>query len=392
MNGIERSRLELVELRRALHCNAELSGGEQRTALLINETLKSYRPDEIVGDLGGLGMAAIFKGSCRGLTVLFRAEMDALPIPETLKIEHSSFNRGVSHKCGHDGHMAIVLGLARHLHKHHPKEGRVVLLFQPGEENGQGAKRVIADPRFAEIAPDFAFALHNTPGFPLGEVILRGPVFASASKGLIVRLKGVQSHAAKPENGINPALAVARLIQDLSDVARTGEPLHRSARLTVIHARLGQVAFGTSPGEAEVMATLRSHSNDVMEDLSNRSVSLAKNIAKNHKLDCAIEWADVFPPTINDEDAAAKIERAAKALGMSVRRLDEPFSWSEDFGHFTAVAKGAMFGLGAGESQPELHSPVYDFPDELIDVGVRLLTGIADEILGTVQARLADPI
>jgi len=193
----------LAELRRRLHRRAEVSSKEERTAALIAEAMSGFDrgtgPDQVLRGLGGHGVAFTFSGKEEGPTVLLRCELDALPIPETIALEHGSADPAASHKCGHDGHMATLVGVAADLAERPLARGRAVLLFQPAEETGEGAARVIADPQFTLIAPDFAVALHNLPGRPLGSVVVRRGAFNCASVGLIARLRGRTSHAAEPE-------------------------------------------------------------------------------------------------------------------------------------------------------------------------------------------------
>ncbi|MFZ5433168.1 MAG: M20/M25/M40 family metallo-hydrolase, partial [Calditrichota bacterium] len=242
---------------------------------------------------------------------------------------------------------------------------------------GQGARWVLDDPKFAEFKPDSVFALHNLPGYPLGQVIVGDGVFASASQGLIIELEGATSHAAEPNRGNSPALAVAELINALSTVPQRFTALHEAAQVTVIHARIGEVAFGTSPGSGVVMATLRAHSQDVMDILRRRCVTLARSIAAAWSLEVKLKDVERFPSTANDSKCVAIVRAAANELGLSPAAPLYPFPWSEDFGHFTAAFPGALFGLGAGEHTPALHHPHYDFPDALIETGVRLMARIA---------------
>jgi amidohydrolase len=277
--------------------------------------------------------------------------------------------------------MAIVAGLALQLQQNRPASGSVVLLFQPSEETGEGARRVLDDPQFEQIVPDHVFALHNLPGFPLGQVIVRDGVFASASTGFKASLTGHTSHAAEPEAGNSPAIAIAELIHGISSLPQFRTSLHEAAQATVIHARLGKAAFGTSPGEGEVMATLRSHTADVMDRLSAEAGSLAEGIAGAHGLKVATSCTEVFPSTVNNADSVAVVSAVANELGFDVRHQEIPFAWSEDFGHFTSQYKGALFGLGSGEDHPVLHHPDYDFPDDLIEPGVELFMGIIHQLL-----------
>jgi amidohydrolase len=163
----------LIEFRRLLHRNAELSGKEKLTAELLVKFLGDCQPVNILTGLGGSGLACVFRGSGPGPTIVLRSELDALPIQETNNLPHRSNNSKVSHGCGHDGNMAILAGVARWLADHTKFRGTVVLLFQPSEETGTGAESIAADPRFQALQADYIFALHNLPGFPEGQVLIR---------------------------------------------------------------------------------------------------------------------------------------------------------------------------------------------------------------------------
>ncbi|MBN1884863.1 MAG: amidohydrolase [Candidatus Krumholzibacteriota bacterium] len=370
----------LIDLRHRLHRAAEPSGAEKRTAAIVREWIEGYAPDRIVDGIGGHGLAAVWEGGAPGPRVLIRCELDALPIPETLDIPHASDTPGVSHKCGHDGHMAIVSGLAPLLRASPPARGAIILLFQPGEETGTGADLVLADGAFASLAPDMAFALHNLPGYRRRAVVWRNGVFAAASSGLIVDLHGRTAHAAEPQHGRSPALAVAELINAFSALPQFGTALDRAAKVTVIHARVGEIAFGTSPGEGTVMATLRAHDQAVMDELSARCEKLAIGIARSHGLEVEIRWDEVFPSTENDPGAVRLVVRAAGELGLETIEAPAPFPWSEDFGNVTRRIPGALFGLGAGRDHPALHHPTYDFPDEILRAGISIFGEIVQSI------------
>ncbi len=360
----------LIQLRHTLHRIAELSGQEEKTAATISEYLKGTGCTTIVNHLGGHGIAAVYDSGQEGQEILIRSDLDALPIQDTPDLDYTSITEGVAHKCGHDGHMAILAGIAEHLKNNPVKHGKVILLFQPAEENGQGAAQVLADPVFAQFTPDMVFALHNLPGFEKGSVIVRDGTFACASKGVIIDLTGATSHAAQPEQGKSPALAVAELIHGLSALPQTTVALHEAVKVTVIYAKLGEIAFGTSPGKAQVMATLRAHDGNVLAKTGKHAERLAHSIAHMHELEVEINWTEEFPETFNDIHAASLVKNAARSLDLDVIEPPVPFPWSEDFGHFTHAYPGALFGLGAGKDQPALHHPTYDFPDELIQYGV----------------------
>ena len=361
----------LKELRQKLHKIPELSGSEHNTARLIKQELHTYQPDHIMDNLGGNGVAAIFYGKETGPSVLFRCDMDALPIRETNPFSYKSSYEGVAHKCGHDGHMAIILGVAEAIYNDPPRKGSIILLFQPSEENGQGAKNVLDDEKFRHIRPDFVFALHNLPGYPEGSIILRKGVFASASKGMINRLYGRTSHAAEPEKGNSPALAMADIVRDLTFLPQT-HSFEDFTLATIIHSKLGEVAFGTTPGYAEVMATLRTYSNRDMDLLTDQSIKLVNAHSSRFNLSVEIDWTEEFPATVNNNEALATLEQAAKQNNRQIIYVEEPLRWSEDFSNFTLKYPGALFGLGSGISHPQLHSPDYDFPESILDKGIEI--------------------
>ncbi len=370
----------LRRLRRSLHRNPELPGSEEQTAERIIEFFDALDPDSVIRNLGGHGAAFVFSGSLPGPTVLLRCELDAVPIDEIGDSEYRSATRGVSHACGHDGHMAILAGVGADLSARRPKKGRVVLLYQPAEENGAGAAAVIRDPHFAQVRPDYVFALHNLPGYSLGEIILRTGTFNCASQGMTIELSGATAHAAQPETGVAPTRAMCRIIDELRDLDSKFELPEAVAFATVVGASLGEKAFGTAPGFARIWATLRSETDGTMNRMFSHMEKRVGEIASRENLGHTITAEDVFLTTQNSEDAVEIIRQAADDL--PIRDIDRPFPWSEDFGRFTSIASGALFGIGAGENGPELHNPDYGFVEELLPLGVDVFGRIVCRILG----------
>lgn len=371
----------IAALRRELHRHPELPGRETWTAARIERHFAPLKPDATLAGLGGTGLAFIFDGAEPGPTVMLRCELDALPIQEVNDFAHRSTVDGVSHKCGHEGHMAILAAVGERLAAARPRCGRVVLLYQPAEESGEGAAAVLADPRFASIAPDFAFALHNLPGLALGAITLRAGTFTCASRGMTVTLRGRTAHASQPETGDSPARAMCELIDTLDDLRGRMEFGDELAFATVVGASLGgEDAFGTAPADARVMATLRSESDATMARIVEFTEKLAHRLAARDRLTCSITYQDDFRATVNGTDAVGIVRRAAGS--RTVTLLDRPYRFSEDFGRFTAVAEGAMFGIGAGAGMPELHNPDYDFPDALIPEAAAMFTAIVEGCLG----------
>ncbi|MFW5805285.1 MAG: amidohydrolase [Bacteroidales bacterium] len=369
---------KLIDFRKDLHKYPEVSGEEKETAKRLVDFIEQFHPDEIIGNIGTYGLAFVFNGKTKGPVTMFRSELDALPIQEINTFDHKSVYDGKAHKCGHDGHMAMIAGMAALLHKNPPEKGKVILLYQPEEETGTGALKVLDDKKFRELKPDYLFSLHNLPGIPLGEIRCRSDIFASASVGLIVRLTGKTSHAAEPENGNSPAMAMASIVQEIETLT-TKVSLSDFGLITTIHVKLGERAFGTTPGYAEVMATIRTYRNTDLDKLKNAAIDKIKTITKPYGLKTDFEWVEEFSDTHNNKDAVEVIKKAADENNLPFLWMKEPYRWSEDFGYFLKEYKGAMFGLGAGEKQPQLHNPDYDFPDDLIPVGTGMFYSIVKQ-------------
>ncbi|NHT78390.1 amidohydrolase [Rhizobiaceae bacterium CRRU44] len=377
----ERDLVELVAFRHDLHRHPEISGEERQTAARVQAHLAALKPDRIITGLGGHGVAAVFSGTAPGSTLLFRCELDALPIPEISDAPHRSDIPGKGHLCGHDGHMAIMAALARGLARRRPVRGRVVLMFQPAEETGAGAAAVLADPAFTDIRPDLSFSLHNLPGLPLGHVALASGPVNCASRGLCVILDGKTAHASMPETGISPMQAVSRLMPQLTDLSKGTFPSADFAMVTLTHAVLGEPAFGIAPGRAEVWATLRTLTDAGMANLCARAEALISETAAQERLTLSYHYADIFHHCENAPEAVAHLRQALTDEDISHDEAGLPMRASEDFGRFAACGPSAMLFLGSGEAHPALHNPDYDFPDVLIERGARIFLRVIDNVL-----------
>ena len=372
---------ELIQLRQELHKHPEVSGNESKTAQRILDFIAKYKPNQVITNLGGNGILAIYKGKEDGKSVLFRCELDALPIQEINEFDYKSVYEGVSHKCGHDGHMAILCGMAKTLHENPLKKGTVMFLFQPAEEDGNGAKRVLNDSNFDAIKPDFAFALHNLPGFKEHQIVIKENTFTCAVNSMILQLNGKTSHAGEPENGINPSLALAEIIQVFNSKINTDVSSKNYCLITPIHINMGEKAYGVSAGYGEVHFTVRSNSNAQMRIIESNLEENVNEIASKFNLKTKIDWTESFQANENNVEAINFIRKSASKLNLNILEKELPFTFGEDFGLFTQNFKGAMLGLGSGENTPALHNPDYDFPDEIIETGINLFHQITKEIL-----------
>ena len=373
---------ELTSFRRELHRKPELSGEEAETAKTISGALTELAPDHLLSGLGGHGVAAVYDSGRDGPTVLFRAELDALPIEEASGAEWSSEISGKAHLCGHDGHMTMLLALARLLSRKRPQAGRCVLMFQPAEEDGSGARAVVADPKFGTIRPDWAFAIHNEPGLPFGYVGIRPGLINCASRGLAISLKGRTSHAAEPELASSPVAALPEMLSALDDLGGGGE-LDDTFRLsTITHINVGEATFGITPGDARIFVTLRASRDEAVTELQHTVETLISRLSDEHGLTCDFEVHDDFAASMNDPEAVIVACRAMQDLGIPFGEKGVPMRASEDFGAFGWGAKAAMLCLGPGEQHVALHQPEYDFPDDLIPVGARIFERILRDLLG----------
>lgn len=373
----------LTQLRRQLHAAPELSGCEQHTAATLLAELQACAPDRLLTGVGGHGLIALFDSGRPGPTVLLRADIDALPITESGSQAHCSRHPGVAHLCGHDGHSAALIGVAKLLSAARPARGQVALLFQPAEETGSGARAVLDDPAFATIRPDRVFAFHNLPGYPLGQVVVRAGSFTAAVQSLVIELEGCPAHAAEPEHGRNPAQAIAELLQ-LAQALSCNHPERPDfALVTPVYAHLGERAYGTAAGEGEVHFTLRSWTQQTMSELESRLLSQLAATCERDGLQARHRWIEAFAACDNQADAVALISKAAAEEGMSCVTRPMPFKWGEDFGLFTQRFPGALFGIGAGETQPALHNSDYDFPDAILLPAAQLLYRLARSVTDT---------
>ena len=369
---------KVVALRHALHACPERSGHEARTMAAIRAFLSENTTLEL-RDMGGWLLATHREGE--GLPEIgFRADMDALPVEGTESdashggdVRHggdASHGGDARHGCGHDGHSAILCGLALLL------EGRRVgknvrLIFQAAEETGEGARRVLETwPGIKNLSA--LYALHNIPGHPRGAVLMRRGCFSCASCGHIVRVQGRPAHAAYPGDGANPIELLSRLALDTPEMI--DEILNGDGRLlmrTLIGLRAGGENFGISAAEGQLNQTLRGHRKADIDALIAKIEARVRAGCEAENMRCAFELRDVFPDTTGDDAVFDDAMARFRAAGLPIRLLDEPMRWSEDCGWLLKAVPGLYFGIGAGEEHPGLHTAEYGFDDDLIEPAVR---------------------
>ena len=350
------------QIRRELHQHPELSGHEARTARFVEDKLQAFHPTKVIRHVGGHGLLVEYFFSEDGPTVLFRADMDAVAVQEPDDIPHHSQTPGVAHKCGHDGHTTILLRFARMLSERPLPKGRVLLLFQPAEENGSGSKAVLDTKVLDYYKIDKAFALHNIPGYPASAVLCKEDSFTCAVVSVSITLTGKTSHAAEPQKGISPIPATLNIVDELLRWNNTDIQ-----------------SYGVSAGNSVIRATLRAKTDKLLHQHAQQLKELvATECKRTPDLQHEMEWLEPFSANENDPQSVGMIKNAALRNNLPYIELQTPFSWGEDFGLFTQQYKGAIFGLGSGENCAPLHSPQYDFPDEVIETGATLFYTIAE--------------
>ena len=369
---------ELTAIRKKIHTNPEIAGKEKKTAALIKSELEKTGPDEIVDEIGGHGLVAIYRGENpdEGENLMIRAELDGLKINEENSFDYRSQTKNRMHACGHDGHMAIVLGVAKYLQDHRPRNGSVMLLFQPAEETGEGAGWMMDDPKFKELKIGRGFALHNLPGYEENHLFIKDETMACGSTGIEITFKGKSSHAAHPEEGINPAQAIAELLQSLEALSQEIQKGDEYRILTVTYIQMGEPAFGISPGQAEVGVTLRAETDELLEGLEQDVHQKIDEVYDRFEGEVSYQNREPFATTVNDKDGVDELVKAAKQADVPVDFLDEPMYWSEDFGEFRRKCPITLFGLGAGKDSFPLHSEKYDFNDSLIPGGISVFVNL----------------
>ena len=367
----------IEEVRHYLHQNPELSGEEIQTSTFLQEFIsKNYRDYRIHESSISNGFIASKKYG-EGLHVAFRAELDALPILEENQFRYKSQKVGASHACGHDGHMTSLLATLQLLENQVTKLGTASFLFQPAEETGKGAQELLTDLVFDQFKPDALIALHNIPGKPLGSILSRAGTFACGSVGLRLKVRGKTSHAAHPEESVNPLLLSKTF---LDDMLRLSESREGFSLATPIAFHSGQDTFGISPLDSTLLMTLRAADSQDLEELMGQAQLMAEQINSIDGARAELTFEEFFPITANDH-FHSDLEEISSRLKRPFENMEDPFRWSEDFGHYAKRCKTHMFGHGAGIETSPLHASTYDFPDELIQSGAEVFVEFYNHML-----------
>jgi hippurate hydrolase len=382
---------ELQQIRRDIHAHPELCFEEQRTADVVAKKLTEW-DIPIVRGLGVTGVIGIIKSGSSERAIGLRADMDALPVQEINDFPHASKHEGKMHACGHDGHVAMLLGAAHYLSQHRNFDGTVYVIFQPAEEGGGGARRMMEDGLFSRYPMDAVFGMHNWPGVPVGTFgVTAGPMMASSNEFEVV-VRGKGAHAAQPHKGIDPIMVAIQIAQSWQTiVSRNKNPIDAGVlSITQIHSGS---ATNVIPDEATLIGTVRTFNTEVLDLIELRMRAIAEHTAYAFDAQVDFQFIRNYPPLINHaKETAFAIDVMKTIVGdNNVDAQVEPTMGAEDFAFMLQEKPGCYVFIGNGEGAHReaghglgpcnLHNPSYDFNDDLLPIGATYWVRLAESYL-----------
>ncbi|MCB2399330.1 M20 aminoacylase family protein [Rhizobium ruizarguesonis] len=371
---------EIIALRHDLHQYPELAFQELRTSKLVASRLSSWGYEVATG-IAGTGIVGTLRRGEGKKRIGIRADMDALPIEEATGLAYASSNPGVMHACGHDGHTSILLAAARYLAESGNFSGTLRLIFQPAEEIGAGARKMISEGLFERFPVDAVFGLHNWPGVPEGQFgFVTGPAMASVDQA-VIKIIGKGGHGAEPHRAVDPVLASASFITALQSVVSRNVDPQDMAVVTVGSIHAGS-ASNVIPESVEMKLTMRAFSETVRQLLRERIPALARAQAESFGAEADVNYRLGFPALVNHAGETEFARRVAyDALGPAAIEKDfRPRTASEDFAFMLQANPGSYLFVGNGDSAP-LHSAHYNFSDAIIAPAARYWVRLAETFL-----------
>ncbi len=381
LNRIADYQPEMQGWRRDFHQHPELRFEEHRTAEQVAKLLRSWGIETHTG-IAKTGVVGVLRNGSSGRSIGLRADMDALPMPEETGLPYASQNPGKMHACGHDGHTSMLLGAAKYLAETKNFDGTVVLIFQPGEEGGAGAKVMMDEGLFTRFPCDAVYGLHNDPSLPLGEADIRDDVMMAASDRFAITVRGAGGHASRPHACLDPIMVGAQIVGALQTiVARRVDPLE-SAVISVTQFHAG-TADNVIAETAELRGTIRTLAPGVQDLVEATMRRLVEATAAAHDATAELRYERGYPPTINHAEQARRAARAAETvLGGKVRRDMPPVMGAEDFAFFLLDRPGAYIKLGQAQGTKgahAVHTVQYDFNDELLPIGASWFATLVEQ-------------
>jgi hippurate hydrolase len=375
---------ELTGIRHFLHANPELSREEAETARFVAEKLESWGY-EVTRNVGGHGVVACLSAGTGKKGIAIRADMDALPITEETGLTYASQSLGKMHACGHDGHTTVLLGAAEYLARTRRFDGTVTLIFQPAEEAGKfsGAQAMIADGLFERFPFDAIFGLHNHPGAPEGNILLRsGPMMASADT-VNITIRGIGGHASRPHLTVDPVVTACNLVVSLQTIVSRNIDPTQTAVVTVGTIHAGN-AVNVIPEYAKLALSVRSFDPKIRDLLQARIVKLTQSVVEGYGATAEIDYERGYPVVVNSEAETTFARGVAEELiGPERVSTCHLIPGSEDFAFFLEHKPGSFLRLGNGLNSAILHNSKYDFADGSLTTGAALWARLVERYLAT---------
>lgn len=376
---------QLSQWRQGFHSHPETAFEEHETSARIAQILREQGLEPITGLGGGTGIVAVLQGKRgAGPSIGLRADIDALDIHEATGHSYASTNEGKMHACGHDGHTTMLLGAASALAKNPDFAGTVYFIFQPAEENEGGARVMVEEGLFDRFNMDAVYALHNWPGLPVGEAAVHDTAVMAAFDIFDLELTGVGCHAAMPHMGKDVILAASQLVTQLQGLVSREAPAHQPAVLSITSIHAGDT-YNVLPKSIKLKGTLRCFDQTLREQLQQRFREVVASICQLHGLESELDYQPRYPATINVPEHAEKCVQALQATAgiKNIHRNLPPSMASEDFSFMLMNCPGAYIWLGNGTDSAPLHSPFYDFNDNLLPIGVQYLLNLVQVATGS---------
>jgi hippurate hydrolase len=380
---LKKHRAELTSIRHDLHAHPEMLFEEVRTAAIVAKELERLGFKVATG-IAKTGVVGTLTNGSSSRTIGIRADMDALPIHEQTNLPYASKYPGKMHACGHDGHTTMLLGLARYLAETKNFNGTVHLIFQPSEEDEGGALRMIEDGLFKRFPCDSIYALHNYPGEPAGQIMVKpGPITAAVDI-VGITIHGVGGHGAIPQKSVDPIVAASSLVMALQSIVSRNLPPLDPAVITIGSFNSGSMAT-VIPAEAKMLVGVRTCTKDIRDLVLERIRDLATSHAKSFGCTAELKIGDgswSYPAGSNTAAEAALVREVALEMGQDPARVDlkGPFMFSEDFSYMQELVPSCYFCVGAGPG-PMLHDPAYNFNDDLLVQGPAIWARIVEKAL-----------
>ena len=378
---------EITEWRRDFHENPELLYDTHRTSKIVSEKLTSFGCDTVKTGIGRTGVVGVIKGkiNTKNKVIGLRADMDALPIQEKTNLSYVSKHAGKMHACGHDGHTAMLLGAAKYLAETRNFDGTVIVIFQPAEEGGAGAKEMCDDGLMSEFGVNEVYGMHNAPGLPIGKFNIRPGAFFASADQFTLDIEGIGGHAARPQETVDSTLVGSQIVVALQSIAsRNTDPLE-SLVISVTSFQTESNSYNVIPQTVQLRGTVRTLSNEVRDMAEMKIRKIVESTALTYDAKATLDYKRGYPVMVNSEKETSYMVDVAKEVAgdINIDNNAEQVMGAEDFSYMLEERPGAYISVGNGDTA-SLHHPSYDFNDEAIPFGTSFWVELAEKRLPSV--------